>query len=451
MSGERTWLSEHRTAQGVGDAGRARATGSRFGHVWLEIAIFVLLVCTAGAIYFKGALVDRQFTIDHATAAKYIPYAYSDRSSGGHSSAAMVNASALSWACDIKPGYAYPFCGFGLELNQSGPATGIDLSGFAKVTLDITYSGPSERLKLALKNRDLVNGKPVEGMDAKPIGIEFPVKQGRQTIELDLAGATAEAWWVAAHKDAAPDARFDNVVAIDLQTGSISAAGPYTLSIHRIGFFGSAFTAEQWYLLILGVWIGFTALLLVGRLVMLKRTLAARQRRHLQEAQYLESARQAAESASQAKSRFLAHMSHELRTPLNAILGYAQILRSAELGERELRAARTIHDSGEHLLTLIGDILDHSKIAAGKHELQNASFDLREMIRTISEMVRGRAEEKGLGFAATIAADVPRRVLGDQKALRQILINLLGNAVKFTRHGDVALDVVVAAWQGGNV
>jgi signal transduction histidine kinase len=454
VSGERIRVSECPAAYGGAFADdRSRATASRFGNLWLEATIFVLLLCTATAILFRSELVEHDFSIDRATAAQYAPYAYSDETSGGRSVAFLKDTRALAWTCEVKPGFAYPFCGFGLRLDQVDPGVGLDLSGFNKITLDLSYKGPPTRLKIALKNRDLVDGAPVEGGDAKPVAIEFDVVQGRQTIELDLADAIVEPWWASTHLDAMPhakEARFDNVVAIDLQTAS-GTIGLYNGTVHRIAFAGAAFSAAQWYLLILGVWIGLTALLLVYRLVTLRRTLAARQRRHLEEARYLEMARQAAESASQAKSRFLAHMSHELRTPLNAILGYAQILRAADLDDRQLRAASTIQESGEHLLALIGDILDHSKIEAGKLELHAASFDLRETIRTVVEMVRGRVEEKGLHFAWRIGADVPGRVVGDQKHLRQILINLLGNAVKFTDRGEVVFALGVVARESGDV
>jgi signal transduction histidine kinase len=426
----------------------------RIGNLWVEGAIFVLLVCTAAAIMFRSALVERHLVVDPATAVDRPIYAYSDLSSGGRSVASVTDPHSLSWACEIKPGYAYPFCGFGLELNRSSAESGLDLSGFSKVSLDISYAGPSKRLKFALKNRDLVNGRPVTGEDSKPIVVEFDLRQGRQTIELNLANRFVEAWWAEANAAAMPragEARLDNVIALDIHTASDASTGLHRLSVHRITFSGSAFTVEQWYLLLLGIWIGLTALLLVCRLVILRRTLAARQRRYQREAQYLEGARQAAESASRAKSRFLAHMSHELRTPLNAILGYAQMLRSADLDDRQKHAAQTIYDSGEHLLTLISDILDHSKIAAGKLELKIASLEVRELVRTVIGMVRGRADEKALRLTWTIAADVPGRVLGDEKHLRQILINLLGNAVKFTRSGEVVLEVRVTARESGNV
>lgn len=166
----------------------------------------------------------------------------------------------------------------------------------------------------------------------------------------------------------------------------------------------------------------------------------------------LDIARSVAESASQAKSNFLANMSHELRTPLNAVMGYAQLLmREKGIEERHQYAARTIHDSGQHLLTLINDILDLSKIEAGKLELYPASIDLRGFLNGIAAIMRVRTEEKALDFVCDLAPDLPDFVLADEKRLRQVLLNLLGNAVKFTDRGRVTLCASVLMISGQNV
>lgn len=163
-------------------------------------------------------------------------------------------------------------------------------------------------------------------------------------------------------------------------------------------------------------------------------------------------AKAAAEGASQAKSRFLANMSHELRTPLNAILGYAQLLtRDKALDPRHIHAAHTIHDSGAHLLTLITDILDLSKIEAGKFELCSGSIDLRVFLKGICSIIAVRTQEKALEFTCDLAEDLPDFVLADEKRLRQVLLNLLGNAVKFTDRGSVTLTVGVPQKRTGSV
>jgi signal transduction histidine kinase/DNA-binding NarL/FixJ family response regulator len=149
-----------------------------------------------------------------------------------------------------------------------------------------------------------------------------------------------------------------------------------------------------------------------------------------------------AKNANQAKSEFLANMSHELRTPLNGILGYAQILGQSEtMSEKELKGVDIIHQCGTHLLTLINDILDLSKIEARKMELNYTEFHFAAFLQGVVEICRIKAEQKGIEFVYQTENNLPQIVQGDDKRLRQVLINLLGNAIKFTDYGAVTFKV----------
>ncbi|RJP86606.1 MAG: response regulator [Desulfobacteraceae bacterium] len=153
-------------------------------------------------------------------------------------------------------------------------------------------------------------------------------------------------------------------------------------------------------------------------------------------------ARLQAEAATKAKSDFLANMSHEIRTPMNAILGMTELLSEASLPFELIDHIKTVNSSGEILLSIINDILDFSKIEAGQMELEETEFNLLDLVETVVKMHAVKAHEKGLALNCRMALDVQPFRKGDPTRLRQILINLLNNAIKFTSHGEVSLDVV---------
>ncbi|MBE7379794.1 MAG: PAS domain S-box protein [Leptolyngbya sp. SIO1E4] len=187
-------------------------------------------------------------------------------------------------------------------------------------------------------------------------------------------------------------------------------------------------TADHWQIL-------ETAAHLAGIAMERKRT-----------AEELYRAKEAAEMANRAKSQFLANMSHELRTPMNAILGFAQLMaRDTSLSPQQQGALNVINTSGEHLLDLINDVLEMSKIEAGTITLSPHPFDLRHLLRTLQDMFQIQAEAKQLTLRFTLDDAVPRYIVGDEGKLRQVLINLLGNALKFTQVGHVALTVQAEA------
>jgi signal transduction histidine kinase/CheY-like chemotaxis protein len=417
----------------------------RLGKLKFEAALFLLIAVTFAAVLGQEAITSKQLLIDPHSA-HYYQYSYSDRNDGGNSAITPDAGNPLKWSCDLRPGTQFLYCGHGLWLDQDNKGKGLDLSKYRDINLRLTYHGTGAHMKLIVQSAPPAVLKSKMGKDeTMPMVAMFDVVQGENDVHLTTDQFKTEQWWIAKHAIAPDDAtsKLDNIIAFAFGSGDGTPPGRLEVNVERMTFKGMSISTDQWYLIILGVWLVATGGFLVSRFFGMRRAFEARQRQQAEEARILADARAAAEAASAAKSQFLANMSHELRTPLNAILGYAQLLNGSALDDVQRSAVRTIRSSGEHLLTVITDILDIAKVEAGKLELLPAAFDLRACVRSVEQMIRLRADEKGLSLVVSIADDAPATVFADLKRVRQVLINLLGNAVKFTANGEVRLDVSV--------
>jgi len=409
---------------------------------WAELCLLAFLAVCGAVVQFQHQLFGRDILVERGgDMTGFGVSTYTDQVIGGKST--IVSERPLSWSCTIREGASALFCGYEVGLDDFGAKRGADLTNLEAVELVIDYRGPPTTLRFHLKNEDPRYSTHGDRGTAKINMTEISILPGRNRIVVRPKDFGVPEWWLSSHH-VTPElgrTQFDDVVSIEFQTGTHAGPADYRFAVKSVRVVRPAIAPADLYRAILGL---LGAALFLYAAHRYRRVRAEAREREALEAQArdaLAQAATAAEQASQAKSDFLANMSHELRTPLNAILGYAQLLQRATLEEKQMKAVRVINHSGNHLLSLITDILDLSKIEAGKMDLYTMPSDLRAAISAVHEIVRFPAEQKALALSVVIGDEVPHTIKIDEKRLRQVLLNLLGNAVKFTASGRVVLVV----------
>jgi signal transduction histidine kinase/CheY-like chemotaxis protein len=374
---------------------------------------------------------------------------------GGDSVASLVRTKdAFIMRCRLGQATQYPFCK--LQFLMGDAMKGVDLSRYDTITVDMHYSGaPPQLVKLHLLNFEPGLSTVGDWNSQRYNEAQVAMLPGQRSFTIPLNVVQTADWWRGLRNLPLSKSytRLDNVTAVELATGAIPPGQVLTIELRSIQFRGKWMSKTTLLMYLVSAWIGCAILGLSQALLHFRSSLSASNLR-LEQMAAVDRERKAAEAAREAalaeavglarqRSNFLAQMSHELRTPLNAIMGYAQLLRRDphQSAERRVAGLATIQESSQHLLTLINDILDLARVEAGKMVLHPAAVDLGEFLRGVVDIMRVKAEEKSLLFRVELADNLPAAVTIDETRLRQVLLNLLGNAVKFTDRGAVVLRV----------
>jgi signal transduction histidine kinase/CheY-like chemotaxis protein len=380
-----------------------------------------------------------------------------NRSYGNSVASLTVTPDAFIMRCYLGAAARYPFCKFRFLMGD--PVKGIDMSGYDSIAFDLRYSGLGlHSLKLHIMNfePEFSTLSDWNSQRFNELLIDVPAET---RFTAPMRAARTAYWWQYSRQIPLSKsyARFDHVAAIELSTDNYHDTGQViTVELRKIEFRGKWISKTTLLTWLVSAWIACGILgLSLGLLhfrsnLLANKTrleqLAAIDRERKEAAAARETALAEAVALARQRSNFLAQMSHELRTPLNAIIGYAQLLARdrRHLTERLTSSLATIQESAQHLLTLINDILDLARVEAGKMTLHPIAVDLVAFLQVLTNIMRVKAEEKGLAFSCELAPGLPAAVTIDETRLRQVLLNLLGNAVKFTDSGRVCLRVLPA-------
>lgn len=259
---------------------RARRAAIAVAALKLEALILCLLAATGAAIAWQDTLLKRTLEIDARSVGRYVAFGYGDESTKGTSTAATDIARPLQWTCTLRGGYEYPFCGYEILFNAFQHKKGRDLSDVHRIVLKLAYEGDAEVLRLHLKNYDQRYSVEGRGETNKFNRIEFPVKNGLQSVTLPLANFGVAEWWLTNNRipNELSQPQFDNVVSVDLQTGPGSKLGTHRFRVHSIAFEGAALSPAQFYGGMLGAWLLLIVAFVASRVANLQDELRERER-----------------------------------------------------------------------------------------------------------------------------------------------------------------------------
>jgi len=266
-------ISGSAKVRGFGGALRQAASDLRF-----ELTVVGLLVLTIAAISFAGFILRNSLAIRANGAVPFTVGWHADSNLGGKTVVEADPAKPLTWSCDLRPGYKYPFCAYELTFDRNGDNRGIDLSRFQTIAIMLDYHGPADSLRLSLKNFDSRYSRAGDRATTKFNQIELPLHEGRQTIEAKFSDIKVADWWSQTNRVPyrLSHAQFDNIVGLEIDTGSNARPGRHSFRIDGILLRGNIVPFEQWYLGILGFWLILICLFTISRILGLQRDLRRR-------------------------------------------------------------------------------------------------------------------------------------------------------------------------------
>jgi len=233
----------------------------------LEAAIAGLLLATFAAIHYQHALLDRTLDFSPGHSTNFSSYVYGDDTSGGTSVSTPDATDPMAWSCQLQPTYQYPFCGYGMLFDLDEDRQGLNLARFHSLTINLSYEGSAQLLRMDFKDWDDRLGRNDPEGAERVNTLEFPIRAGRQMVELNLSHFQVASWWIAENhvQPELSQPRFDNVTALNIQTGGGALPGTHRLRIHSITLHGTLLSPEQYYSGILGLWLVIVGVILFHR------------------------------------------------------------------------------------------------------------------------------------------------------------------------------------------